>query len=178
MKHKLPVMLAACLWAGLPAAGGTEASAVVAVRCTVEPALAVAPREAVVDAGTVTCGEFSATIRFQVRANRPAVSMFVQASPMYKGDDPDSSDAKPIPLKTDPGVTVRTGQSGTATFTGPGQTVDGFPTLRTEPLRFESTSQAGFSQDVHVTVTWNQDDPGRPRGQYGGRVKLRVMLLP
>ena len=48
--------------------------------------------------------------------------------------------------------------------------------MMTESLRFESSQNNHFSQDVFVTVTWIQIDPEQPTGEYSGRVRIIVFL--
>jgi hypothetical protein len=54
----------------------------------------------------------------------------------------------------------------------------GFPTQRSETIGFESSQNNRFSQDVTVTVCWDQDDDEKPMGEYSGVVKLTSMIFP
>ena len=50
--------------------------------------------------------------------------------------------------------------------------IDGFPGMQTETLSFESAQNNHFSQQVDLVVTWTQDDPEKPMGEYSGKVKM------
>jgi hypothetical protein len=70
------------------------------------------------------------------------------------------------------------GGSNVAAYTGPGDPIGDYPTEMTETIVYESSQNNHFSQDVYITVTWNQGDPEKPMGQYSGKVKLTCLLLP
>jgi hypothetical protein len=48
----------------------------------------------------------------------------------------------------------------------------------TETKAYESSQNNHFSQNVNVVVTWNQDDPEKPMGEYSGCVRLTALVLP
>lgn len=152
------------------------------VYVVVNPDIAVQPLTANVDAGSVQYGNFSATVRFRVDANKEAVVLGAGASPLFKGDDPSSSIVSPIPLAA--GVTISPtnanpvqGGSNVANYQSPCD-VASFPGLCTNSIIFESSQNGHFSQDVSLTFTWNQDDHEKPMGEYSGKVKLIAFLLP
>ncbi|MBL7140249.1 MAG: hypothetical protein ISS74_05000 [Planctomycetes bacterium] len=45
-------------------------------------------------------------------------------------------------------------------------------------ILFAGSQDHRFDQDVEVHVSWRQDDPRPPPGDYGGRVTLTAMLMP
>ncbi len=45
-------------------------------------------------------------------------------------------------------------------------------------LTFESNQDGRFSSDIDVTVTWDQDDPTKPEGNYRGFVTLYAVIVP
>ena len=53
---------------------------------------------------------------------------------------------------------------------------NGFLGLQTDYIGFESSQPGYFSQNVFVTVAWNQDDPEKPQGQYSGLVTLLATI--
>lgn len=164
-----------------PSSAQTKASATTQVVVTIRPSVAVEADAAIVDAGSVRTGEFSATLGFRVRASGPTVALYVSASELHKGDIPEGS-VTPIPLDTSRGATIAAAGAsplgGTvAPFTGVG-TVGGFPTWTTEVLTFQSPGATSFHQNVRVTVSWRQDDTAKPPGEYAGLVQLTAMVLP
>lgn len=166
----------------------TEGSAVATVHAIVDRNVSVSVNTPIVDAGTVQVQEFSAIIGFRVDANVEVVSIYVAASELYKGGIVSVPEVRPIPL-TGSGVLIEpmdagplpVGRSNLAVWLteqgSSGPVVDGFPTRQTEVIQFESKQDGHFSQDVNVTVTWNQDDPEKPEGVYWGRVKFVALLL-
>ena len=163
--------------------GEPRASATAKVFVNVRHHLAVAS-SAVANAGTIDSGRFSATIHFRLDANVQALSLHVEATDLYKGDDPTLGEVAPIPLDLVRGVTISprsaspvNGAGNIATYVDDSMIGD-FPARKTRKIRFESGQADRFGQDVAVMVTWNQDDPGKPTGQYSGRVRLTALLLP
>jgi hypothetical protein len=162
-----------------------ESSAVAKVYATVNPNVAVNYDNGVVDAGTIQTGLICADIVFRIDANKESVQIFVEASDLWKGDDPTNSEVAPILLAQAEGATIDPvnanplgSGSNIAGFIGAGDEVMGFPTQRSETIGFESSQNNRFSQDVTVTVCWDQDDDEKPMGEYSGVVKLTSMLIP
>ena len=184
MKKVLFILPALLLVSGLVAYADMEGSASAHVYVKVDPNVAVGA-EAIVDAGTVQTGDFTATIKFRVDANLQAVYLYAAASPLYKGDDPTNNDVLPIPLELSAGIEIAPtnanpmeGGSNVAGYTSAAVDIEGFPGITTEMICFESSQNNHFSQDVFVTVVWNQDDPEKPTGEYSGKVKLWALLMP
>ena len=155
------------------------------VYVVVNPNVTVGANTPIVNAGTVQTGEFSATINFRIDANKEQVSLFVEASPLYKGDDPTNADVPPIPLNLSKGVDITPANanplaagSNNAQYIGSGDVILDFPTQRTQTIAFESSQNGHFSQDVLVQVWWLQDDPEKPMGEYSGKVRITALLLP
>jgi len=184
MKKVLFILPALLLASGLVAYADLEGSASAHVYVKVDPNVAVGA-QAIVDAGTVQMGEFCATVQFRVDANLQAVYLYAAASPLYKGDDPTNDEVLPIPLALSSGIEIAPtnanpmeGGSNVAAYTSTSVDIDGFPGTTTEMICFESSQNNHFSQDVFVTVCWNQDDPEKPTGEYSGKVKLWALLMP
>ena len=163
----------------------TSGCAVADVYVIVDPNITVGANTPIVSAGTVQTGDFSALINFRIDANKESVCIYVEASPLYKGNDPSNNEVLPIPLNLSEGVVIDPANanpfaagSNVASYIGAGDPIDGFPTQRTETICFESSQNGHFSQDVLVTVVWNQNDPEKPMGQYSGKVRMCAMLLP
>ena len=161
----------------------SHGEAVATVLVTVNPNVTVGVIGSVVDAGTIQTGEFEAQIRFRVDANQQQLFIQVEATPLYKGDDPLDNTVEPIPLALSVPVIIAPtdaapmdGLPNAIPLSVTGSGIGDFPSMMTASLRFESSQNNHFSQDVFVTVTWDQIDPEQPTGEYSGRVKLIVFL--
>ena len=180
-------MLVLCLMflglAAVPAYADTSGSATASVIVTINPNMAVGVVTPIVDAGTVQTGAFAANLVFRVDANTEAVKMFLEASSLYKGDDPLNTEVAPIPLKTSVPVLIspqygnRMGAlPNEAAWNGAGALIGAYPTTSTETVQFESSQNGHYSQNVGYKITYTQPDPEKPQGQYSGKVKLTILL--
>lgn len=163
----------------------TNGNATAAVYVTVDPNVAVVPETPIVEAGSVQTGDFTATICFRVDANMQMIYIFCEVSPLYKGDDPTEPDVPAIPINLSAGCEVQptdgnpiNAGSPILTYVGAGAPIMDYPTELTETVCFESSQNNHFSQSVYVTPTWNQDDPEKPTGQYSGKVRMTVLVVP
>lgn len=136
-----------------------------------------------VDAGDVQTGVFGATINFRVDANHEDVDLACYASDLWKGNDPYGTEVTPIPLVLGAGCLIDPenanptgGASPVANFDGSTAEIDGFPSYGTNAINFESSQNGHFSQQVYVSVAWDQFDPEKPKGEYSGVVKLVGMI--
>ena len=188
-------LFCALLAAGMLMPSGADAetsgSAEATVYTVVNPNIAVGVITPVVAAGTdltpgsIQKGEFFASISFRVDANMQEVSMYVEASALYKGDSPTTGEVRPMPILVDKGVEISPtdanppgGASNIALFLGPGTPIGDYPTLVTEMIEFSSGQDSRFSQDVIIVLWWLQDWDERPTGPYSGKVKLTCLLIP
>jgi hypothetical protein len=187
MKRLVAVMFGlvlACL-AFTPVYADLSGSAVASVYVNVNPNIAVTPAAPIVDAGTVQTGEVSATIPFTIGANLETVSMFVEASNLYKGDDPLSTAVAPIPLNTNKAAEL-TAQFGNeinagdnkAIWGAAGTKIGNYDTKVTETVTYESSQNGHFSQNVTVKIYYTQSDPEKTVGQYSGKVRLTAFITP
>jgi hypothetical protein len=177
--------MAVALAAVVPAFADLSGQATAHVRVLVNPNVAISAVNPTIDAGTVQTGNFTASIDFKVDANKQEVSFQVDASPLFKGNDPTSTIVAPIPVNLTAGVSIQPangnatgGHSNSAAFTGKGAAVQGFPTSATEVVQYSSSQNNHFSQNVNVKVTWAQGDPELPTGEYSGVVQITALLLP
>ena len=157
-----------------------DASAKVFVR--VSPNVSVIFTSAHVDLGTVQMGKFGGTATFRVDANEEAVILGVTATDLYKGDvclaNPHVA---PLPVNG-AGATVEPVEANP---------VNSFSKLlpwvedaiymdclgkRSTDVPYESAQNGHFSQDVDVTVSWDQPDPEQTQGEYSGYIILHTML--
>ena len=179
------VLLAALLALAVlapPATADMTGYAVKHVFLTVEPDVAVGATSVdTIDAGSIQRGEVEVTIPFRVDANQESLSLYVTASPLFKGDDPSNNDVSPIDLcgwvEIYPtNASPMAGGSNRSTPVGD-DFIDAFPALVFESIDFESSQNGHFSQDVDVIVCWNQDEFEKPVGEYSGLVKLTAVLF-
>ena len=173
-----------CLIGAQAAFADLNGDATAHVYVDVVPNVAVGVLTGSVDIGEIQTGDFSATITFRVDANMQDVYLSAAASPLYKGDDPTNTEVAPLPLLESAGILFEptnanpmNGGSNVASYTGD-TTIDGFPGLLTGQIQFESSQNGHFSQDVDLTVYWQQPDPEQPQGQYSGLVQMFCLLMP
>ncbi len=159
-----------------------ESSAVAHVYVNVSENVGVQASTPIVDAGSIQTGDFTATAQFSVQANQEQLQLLVDASDLWKGDDPTNTDVSPIVVKTSEGADVKAangnplaGQSTVLPFVGT-DTVNGFPTQKTAVRTYESSQNGIWNQLVTVKVTYNQPDPLKPKGEYSGVIRLTAMM--
>jgi hypothetical protein len=166
--------------------GSPEGSATVAVHAKITANISVQPSQTIVDAGSLQIGDLTANIVFLVHANTEAVQMWVTATDLYKGDQPQNPTVPPIPLKTSAGATIS--PQGAAPLGGgsnvailpasQNSTIGNFPAYESGKIVFESQDNGTFSHPVTVTVVWNLTNNEQPQGDYGARVMLSAMVMP
>jgi len=168
-----------------PVAGGaTRGSATAIVRVRVERTVSVGVIAGAVDAGVVDTGAVTARVGFRVEANSPSVTLYVEATGLHKAGDANAAGAAAIPIDRAAGVVIAptdaapAGRTSNVATWSESTAIDGMPAEKSEAIRFASSQSGNFSQDVHVTVTWDQSDPEKPVGMYTGRVRLTAMVLP
>jgi hypothetical protein len=158
-----------------------DASAKVYVQ--VSPNVSVQFTDAHVDLGTVQTGSFGGVATFRVDANEEAVILGVSATNLYKGDvceaDPEVA---PLPVSGDGAMVDPERANPFNSFSkmlGWVAETDylGCAGLRSTDIPYESAQNGHFSQDVDVTVEWDQPDPEQPQGEYSGYIILHTMLL-
>ena len=147
----------------------------------------ITPVASSVDCGDVQTGDFTATIPFRIDANTQKVKISAAASALFKGDDPSGNEVTPIPLNMSEGIVfdadnanpVENGDEKADYVGAMGDMfIDAFPACGTEGITYESSQNNHFSQGVTMLVTWNQDDPEKPMGEYSGKVKMVAMVMP
>lgn len=167
----------------------TSNSATARVHVKVSPDIAVSTLTPNVDMNTIQRGVVTGQVDFRVDANQQYVSLSVAASPLFKGDDPvyafsGAADAV-APISVVPSATIHpengtNPETGLATVEVP-LTLAGmsgnYPTLGSYPMTFEAASNGHFSQVVHTSFSWNQDQVEKPAGDYSGVVILTAALL-
>ena len=115
-------------------------------------------------------------------SNTNLVTMFVEATALYLGGDTFNPEVDPIPLNESSGVDINPAGStilegeNPARYIGDGDSVDSYPSRKTDAISFESSNAFSFNHSTGVTVTWNQDDPSKPSGQYFGKIRLKCFV--
>jgi hypothetical protein len=183
---KLTVLAIALLFAAFAvtsASADTSNSAVASVYVDVVSNVSLASSTPLVNLGSVQTGLFPAILTWRVDANQEAVSFFLEASNLFKGDDPTDPTVKPIPVATfipasiiaAEGNEMQSGDNKAAW--GPaGTPIGAYPTVATEAVTYESSQNGHFSQPVTTTIMYNQSDPEQPMGQYSGKVRFTAFL--
>ncbi len=178
--------LAMAFFTAAPSTGLAERSGamVASVYVVVSPNVSIAPIGSHISAGTVQQGLFSTDLTFRISANQDAIALAGAASPLFKGNDPASNEVAPIPLDLSRGIRIKpakanpySGKSNVVEFMT-AVDIEGFPGMQTGYITFGSSQRGRFSQDVTLTVWWNQDDHDKPVGEYGGKVRLSALILP
>jgi len=196
MKHLMIVaiaMIAVVAFATPTFAQPASSSATMNVSVIVNPAMAVQTLGgSTLTLGTITSGSVTGTCRFMVDANTEQITLQVNASNLYKGDDPTQT-VNVIPLVLSSGAYVNptnatplmVGCSETLPFTGSvGPSLPGgangsyFPTFSTPAVPYESSQTGVFSQEVDVTVSWMNSNTQLPQGTYSGVVELVAVTYP
>jgi len=172
------------LWIGITGVFGsaayaqTSSSAVAQVRVQILPKVSVSAMTPVVDLGALRTGTIGANFVYHVEANSSEVAIFVEASDLHRMQDPGKR-VDPIPLSQSAGVRI---QQGTATSwhagndrlsisSTAGSVIDGLPTHKSD-VGHLSSSRSVFNDNVTVHVSWDQKDPDKTPGEYGGVVRL------
>ena len=165
----------------------TISSATSRVHVKVNPDVAVSLVTPTVDLGEIQRGLINGRVDFRVDANQQYVQLSVAASNLYKGDHPlyAGPDAgAPIlvvptaSIQPENGSNPATGQSTVSVALLNGTTIGNFPASESDPVVFESAANGHFSQVVHTSFAWNQDQVEKPAGDYSGVVRLTAALLP
>lgn len=169
-----------CLFVFTPAAfSATDDNAIAPVSVTVNPNISVGDNPGGLSLSVQT-GNVSGAFVFRIDANMQYVDIQVGASHLYKADDPNNNDVAPILVNGDAGVDVNPAKGlgkNLAFINSEPYDINGFLGIISETGTFESSQNGHFSQDVDVMVTWNQDDPEKPQGEYSGFVQFYCMMI-
>jgi hypothetical protein len=191
MKRTLIVLAVAGLlmaWAGF-AYADPEDAATCHVFVDVDPNIGVMPVAPYFDLGSVQTGPFTGIIPFRIDANTQQVRIQAAASYLFKGNDPLGTEVPPILLCMEPddfgppGIDIfaananPVGGGGHRAVYSQQSDVDGFPGWSTDSITFESSQNNHFSQQVDLHVTWVQDDPEKPMGEYSGAVAMFAWIV-
>ena len=139
-----------------------------------------------VDIGSIAFGEFDAVITFRIDANVESVKITITATDLYKGDTAASTWKIPVKRGDDTGALVQPAMGNAmgghsnllAWLAGHVAYPNGMNASVSETVEFESGQNGHFSQDVDVTITYDQNYAELPRGEYSGFVKLVAEIDP
>lgn len=168
-----------CFFVVAPGAfADTEGEATAGATVEVIPNITIAQDPTGFDMGAIQTGLFTGAFLFRVDANLQYVDIGVSASDLFKGGET-GGEVLPIPVANGAGVGVDPEFSTAQTLSYECNTVvSGLDGSQFAMSTFESTQSGHFSADIDVVVTWNQDDPEKPQGDYSGYVKLFACIIP
>jgi len=171
---------------GSPSVSG---NAVAAAYVVVNPSLSVQSSTPSVNMGTLATGSATAMFTWRIDTNQESVNFYIEATNLYKGDDPTSTLVPPIAINL--GVPAHFSADNANPFSSstsdpqwtstpgvpiPGNNGASFPTVASGVVCFESSQSGVFSQNVYTTITYLNTNAEQPQGQYGGRVRFTVLL--
>jgi hypothetical protein len=153
---------------------------------TPSPSVTVLTKTATVNAGAIQAGDFSTTIEFTVAANVSKITMFLEASDLYRGGDPtDPRKIGPIALNTSrpaeiivPTGTRIAGPPNNVSWLGVGNAIANFPGKKTETVTYEFTAKGDTPQNVSCKIWYSQGNVLKTSGQYSGQVRLNASVAP
>ena len=125
-------------------------------------------------------GSVAGDLPFRIDANTQWILLTVYASNLYKGNDPNSvyiiglDSAVPAEISVVGGNPV----PYPASFVEPVDVFSGFLGYCTEDIAIENGDNGHFSQDLSIALSWLNEDPELPMGDYSGWVKLIGAVLP
>lgn len=179
---RIIAVAATLLVAGI-AFADVDDSAQMEVFVEVSANMSVQPGAPFIDLGSIQMGEIYGYIPFIVDANTQTVKFYGAVSQLFKGYDPTNPEVLPIDILVDAGVDFSApnanptgGFDNHVEYIGD-TTINGFPGKFTEWIEFESSQNNRFSQTVSMDMTWIQDDPEKPMGEYGGYVEFFAMIV-
>jgi hypothetical protein len=161
----------------------TEGMATAHVYVNVNPNVSVGVITPNVDLFGIQTGIINGQIIYRIDANSEQVCLSVGPTYLYKGDDPTDPMVAPILLSLEDGVLIEPTDANPLAGGSPVAdymfvyNYNGFAGMQTEFICYESSQPGYFSQDVYVTVWWDQDDPEKPQGEYSGFVTLCAGFL-
>ncbi len=150
------------------------------------PTIAVAAKTPAVDAREISAGDMCATVIFTVDFTAEGVSLYIEASDLYKGGDPDvARNISPISLDAGRAAEITVTAGGRAresiiqaSWRGTGDPISNLPTRKTETIRMESTRRDENNQDVPCKICYVIPSKTKTAGQYTGKVKLTAFITP
>jgi hypothetical protein len=150
------------------------------------PSVKVALKTSTVNAGTITTGDFSVTVEFTVAANVSKVTLFLEASDLYRGGDPtDPRKTGPVALNSSRPVEIImpsgnriAGPPNTVAWLGTGDQIANFPGKKTETVTYDFSSKGEIIHDVSCKLWYSQSNNFKTGGQYSGYVRLNAAVAP
>lgn len=178
---KLPALL---LLTFLAAHGSADVSSITEVIVHIQPIVHITRPDAMILVESIGVGVLTISTDFRIDANVPSLHMYVEATDLYMDGLARDPSVAPIPLSADSGVRISPADASPVASAGNVASfveqcaLGEFPARRSEMIHFLSSQTGIFSQDISVTVTWNQDDPTKPAGRYIGKIKFAAIHLP
>jgi hypothetical protein len=133
-----------------------------------------------VDMTALQAGEVSGDFPFRVESNSQEIEISVQASHLYKGSDPNSLNMIELSKNEQAEIFVKGANPRPykGTFSRAVDVHGGFRGYVADPVIMESGDRGFFSNDMEIGLTWTNNDPELPVGQYTGYVKVIGVVLP
>jgi hypothetical protein len=172
-----------------PALADSSNSAAAHVICNVVPNVAINPNTPQVVVSAIQSDEFDVEVEFQVQANTQVLELSVQASSLFKHDDPNSPYFIPLMSGSETvDVTIQSGSplgglNNKLSFVGPAASpieVAGrsYPASTTDTKQYGSGQGEFWNQWTKVTVGYDQAVETLPTGEYSGGIQLTAVVVP
>jgi len=189
MKKMLALIIGLVMLAMVPQAyADNSSSAIAGVQVTVLPNIAINSLSPFVALNAIQKGPFSAQFLWNVQANVQKVYFMLEASNLFKGDDPSASyvialdNTKPVDLIAANANASPQAHGNILAWDGIGTPIPGnpipYPTAKTETAAWESSIAGDFSQNVTTTVYYKGPALELPQGDYSGKVRLTTFVVP
>jgi hypothetical protein len=148
------------------------------------PSVMVTTKTATINVGKIQSPDFYITIEFTVASNVSKVTMFLEASDLYRGGDAtDPGKTSPIVLNTGrpaeiivPSGTRISGPPNNVPWLGVGNSIANFPSKKTETVTYELSSYGNPTQIVSCKIWFHQGNMLTTSGQYSGQVRLTATI--
>jgi hypothetical protein len=150
------------------------------------PGVKVTTKSATVYVGAVQPGDFSVTIEFTVAANVSKVTMFLEASDLYRGGDTTNTSGigsialdtgRPAEIIVSSGTRI-SGPPNNITWLGTGNPIANFPGKKTETVTYEFSSSGDVTHNVFCKIWFDQGNVISTSGQYICQVRLTAAVVP
>ena len=173
----MSLMLCLLLTISRTAFSDTAGEAITRATVKVIPSITVGSNPTGADMGEIQTGLFTGTFLFRIDSNIQYVNIQISATKLYKAGWP--GEVAPVPIANSEGVEIDPDVTLSQTVAYETEvTINGLDGSQFAMLTFESNQDGRFSSDIDVTVTWDQDDPTKPEGNYRGFVTLYAVIVP
>lgn len=150
------------------------------------PSVKVALKTATVNAGAIATGDFSVIVEFTVAANVSKVTLFLEASDLYRGGDPTDplkfgpvalNKSRPAEIIVPSGKRIA-GPPNTVAWMGTSGAIANLPGKKTETVTYDFSSKGEIIHNVSCKLWYGRSNKFQTSGQYSGHVRLNVAVAP